>query len=191
MLDGHSLRTARPPDGTVSVATEDRSPVTGNVRDVEQGVLRTARRNAMIFGRGRDSLYGFGSDEALLGQNAAPLACSTVGVRASLDHVKDFQDIRPSTGFVPVRLSGEVDGLTDVDRAKLALAVNGRVAATTWAYERSGHGRFVALVPEHAFKAGTNSVTVYEIDTSPERTTLVALGGTEQPVAAPCRRTPP
>ena len=46
----------------------------------------------------------------------------------------------------------------------LAVAVNGRIAATTRSFEFDGETLVSALVPEEALRPGENSVRLYVVD---------------------------
>ena len=63
--------------------------------------------------------------------------------------------------------------------APLAVAVNGRVAAVTRAYESVDGGiRTTALVPPEAFDAGANEIRVFAVSGRGHRLALQPLGGT-------------
>jgi hypothetical protein len=74
--------------------------------------------------------------------------------RAPLDDPGAFEDVDPD--LPPVWVSGTttVPGATE-----LAIAVNGRIAATT----RVDRRRFGALVPPRVLRAGANEIAVLEI----------------------------
>ena len=59
---------------------------------------------------------------------------------------------------LPVLVSGDVTGLAN--DAPIAIAVNGRVAATTRVFPP---GQYVALVPPGSLRPGANEVTVRKI----------------------------
>ncbi|HWM09807.1 MAG TPA: hypothetical protein VNO82_10685, partial [Solirubrobacteraceae bacterium] len=58
---------------------------------------------------------------------------------------------------LPVLVSGDVTGLAD--DTVIAVAVNGRVQATTRVFP----GGYVAMVPPDSLRAGSNSVTVLQV----------------------------
>ena len=58
-------------------------------------------------------------------------------------------------------MAGRIDGLRP--DAELAVAVNGRVAATTRAYPRAGRLLYAALIPPGSLRDGPNAITVLEV----------------------------
>ena len=66
-----------------------------------------------------------------------------------------------ANGVLPSFLSGRVEGL-EPDTV-LAVAVNGRVQATTRAYRDKGRSVFAALVPPSSLREGRNAVSVFEV----------------------------
>ena len=66
-----------------------------------------------------------------------------------------------TNGVLPSFVSGPVEGLEP--DAVLAVAVNGRVQATTRAYRDGGRSVFAALVPPSSLREGPNAVSVFEV----------------------------
>jgi hypothetical protein len=77
--------------------------------------------------------------------------------QVELEEPGQFEDVDPDAPLLPVWVSGRVTALPG--GSQVAIAVNGRVEATTWV-ER---GRFAAIVPPRALRAGANSVEILEI----------------------------
>jgi hypothetical protein len=177
-VDGRSLR--RPPaKRSVSVSKHDGDPVVGDWAAVEAGVLATARRNVSLFGEGTDSLYRLGPFSALVGRPVATLRTDVEGgTSLKLDDQRAFDDVRISSGLVPARIAGEIDHRSSTRVIPLAIAVNGRVEATTWSYVRGGRSHFIAMVPDDIFHDGKNPVSVYAVRRGPDGLTLSLLGGT-------------
>jgi hypothetical protein len=94
---------------------------------------------------------------------------------ATLDGRPGFQDVDPAAPAVPVDISGDIHGPGRGPR-ELAIALNGRVVATTWSLASNGREYYTALVPPGAFRPGANSVAVYSVggNTRTELTTLYA-----------------
>jgi len=77
--------------------------------------------------------------------------------RVQLDDPGSFEDVDPDSPLLPIWVSGTVTALPG--GRELAIAVNGRVEVTT----KVERGRFGALVPPRALRAGANRVVVLEI----------------------------
>ena len=78
--------------------------------------------------------------------------------RVELEDPGQFEDVDPDSPLLPIWVSGTVTALPG--GSDLAIAVNGRVEATT----KVDRGHFGALVPPRALRAGANRVEVLEID---------------------------
>jgi hypothetical protein len=177
-VDGRSLR-GKSGVLAVSVAKRNGSPVVTSSARVEAGVLAAARRNAALFGEGHDSMYRLGPHAELLGRLVATLSPSPArDTQVRLDGETLFADVDPSSGFVPARVVGDIEGRSPPDGTPVAIAVNGRIEAMTRSFPLDGRSRFAALVPESAFREGSNAVDVYAVDPAGTGVRLALLGGT-------------
>jgi hypothetical protein len=141
---------------------------------------RAARRRKLrLFGSGDGppGLYGVGPYRALVGTPPTqwPRA-SSAGTRVALDNRSKFGGVRLSASFIPTLVTGRVLG-SRLPRA-VAVAVNGRIAATspTFRVRRRGRFYFSALVPEGSFREGRNDVRVFAVSGSGRDPHLRALG---------------
>ncbi len=159
-VDGRSLR-GKPVARRVSVHTNRRGSVSASANAVAAGVLSTARRNAALFGEGTDSLYCLGPHKELLGRQVEVVASTMNGVEVRLDDAAQFEDVRTASLFSPSHIAGEIQRGSLAPGTPIAIAVNGRVAATTRTYG-SNETHFSALVPEGVLLDG-NSVRVYTL----------------------------
>ena len=176
-VDGRSLRAA-PVVRTVTV-NGGYGPVSTTAAAVASGVLATARRNAALFGQGDDSLYRLGPHKELVGRVVGgPRGASAERDGVRLDHPSDFADVRTRSLFVPSLIEGDVADDAAPPGRSLAIAVNGRIAATTETFADGGQSHFISLVPEGAFRDGANSVDVYGIRDVAGAIRLARLGGT-------------
>ena len=75
--------------------------------------------------------------------------------------------------MVPARIAGDVSGVEPGD--PLAIALNGRVAATTYAYEGDYSTEFAAMVPPDLLEPGDNGLEIFVIEGDGEDATLRAL----------------
>jgi hypothetical protein len=184
-VDGVSLRGA-PVSRLVSVSKLDGDPVAGDPRAVEAGVLRTARRNAGLFGQGHDSMNRVGPFTELIGRSIESLRWArSTRSRVSIANGALFDDVRPSSGFVPVRIAGVVSGDVARQGEPLAVVVDGRICTTTRSYELDGRDAFEALIPETSFHDGGNAVEIYSVSRSHGAFRLLRLGGTTYQTDAP------
>jgi hypothetical protein len=177
-VDGRPLvgrRLAR--DATVSLELGD-----GKYETARLSALRALRAQALAeqlrtFGAGRASLYRIGPHPELLGRSVSDLAVEpsrSAGVSltgpALLDAVDSRSDLAPT--WVQGRLTGGPGAGQD-----LAIAVNGRIAAMTQAFEENGQTRFAAMVPESALRGGRNHVSVFAVLPGASGTRLEQLRG--------------
>jgi hypothetical protein len=177
-VDGRSLRGA-PVARRVRVGHPGRASVSASPDLVASGVLATARRNAALFGEGHDSLYRLGPYTELLGRlMRAPVGASAERDDIQLENPSQFAEVRKRSLFVPSLIEGNVGNDAAGLGEALAIAVNGRIAATTETFAEGGGRHFMSLVPEGAFREGANSVDVYAIREHARAVSLVRLGGT-------------
>jgi hypothetical protein len=96
----------------------------------------------------RDGLYGIGPRPDLLGRRVPAGAAAR---RVTVD---------PEAPVLPSFVAGDAGSLRP--GAVVAVAVNGRVEATTRVYRDGGRSRYAALVPPESLGEGANSVAVLE-----------------------------
>jgi hypothetical protein len=97
-----------------------------------------------------------------LNRDVGNLRTETDGKAIKIDWSDDFENVNPSSGFMPLYITGNVY-ITDKNQSKLILgiAVNGTIRAITESFHTtSGRQSFGALIPEHSFKRGKNSIQV-------------------------------
>jgi hypothetical protein len=97
----------------------------------------------------RDGVYGIGPRPELLGRRV-PVAPGARRIEVDGD-----------SPLLPSFLTGPAGGLRP--DAELAVAVNGRVEATTRAYREDGRSLYAALVPPSSLRDGANSVSVLAV----------------------------
>jgi sulfatase-like protein len=166
-----------------------RVAVLGSFGSTQRGSLATyeARREATVerklalFGRSWDSVYGFGPNPELIGRELSSLSVRREARgrnRVVFDPESDTSDVDPRGAQVPALLQATVAALdAPPDGAPLAIAVNGRIAAVTRAYELAGKTRFIATVQPRSYRRGRNSVEVFTIAGASSRLSLHSLGG--------------
>ena len=117
-------------------------------------------RKLRLFG---DDTYSFGPRPDLLGRRVAELSPLPVAEeRAVVARPDRYRNVDPGTGFVPARLLGRIEPGRRGGGRVVAVALNGRVAATgrTFTLEGSDEEQFSVLIPERALRRGTNRVEV-------------------------------
>jgi hypothetical protein len=97
----------------------------------------------------RDGPYAIGSRPELIGRRVGP---GSGGQPAMVDH---------EAVVIPSFVSGQVGGLKP--NTEIAVAVDGRVEATTRVYRDDGKARFAALVPPSSLRDGPNAIAVFEV----------------------------
>jgi hypothetical protein len=113
-------------------------------------LAKRAEREAVEARLLRHGLYGLGPRPDLLGRSVPP------GSRARR------VDVDPEAPVLPSFVAGDAEGLRP--GAELAVAVNGRVEATTRVYRDGDRSRYAALVPPSSLREGANQVAVVSAD---------------------------
>jgi hypothetical protein len=85
-------------------------------------------------------------------------------------------DLRAHASVVPALISGDIAGLSD--DAELAIAVNGRVVATTRAFTDGGQRQYSAVLPPSSLRPGSNSVVVLQVLAGDRLRAIGPAGGT-------------
>jgi hypothetical protein len=106
--------------------------------------------------------YGIGPRPDLLGEQVEQTGSEQGGDPSALiDGASDYADVDTDAAALPTLVSGAVSGLPE--DTPLAIAVNGRVEATTRVFNERGEDQFVAMVPPDTLRAGENTVTVLQV----------------------------
>jgi hypothetical protein len=136
-----------------------------------------ARRLAAEFGDGGiNGLFRAGPDADLVGRPVVSLPARRTGrTRFELDDAALLNRTNPEAPVVPALLSGLVVGAPAGDR--VAVALNGRIAAVTSTVRDGDAHRFYAMVPPRALARGSNRVAVIGISGTAARRRLVQLAG--------------
>lgn len=131
---------------------------------VERRRDRSLQQKLALFGSGDQArLYALGGHRALIGQRVATLARGSAGrLRATLDDPGRYASVDPSAPSLPAEVSGRVVGAGGGTR-EIAIAVNGKVAATTRTLVALGPEYFTTLVPPESLRRGANRIEVFAI----------------------------
>jgi Sulfatase len=132
---------------------------------------RTLRLKLRLFGSGPfdPAVFRIGPHPGLQGtplsrwQRLAPGSTHAV-----LEHGSAYSNVRPESGRLPLKLLGRLTGTGSRRPAVLAIAVDGKIAATapTFAIHRRGRQLFSVLLPESLLHAGRNEVQVFAVSGS-------------------------
>jgi hypothetical protein len=173
-LDGRRLAA----DGTVSVRLGDGTAQSARLSDLRARRARALRDQLARFGSTRRSLYRIGPERGLIGRSLAQLQVERsqeAGVELEGQALFGFVDRR--TDLLPAWVEGRLIGRHG-QHEELAIAVDGRVAATTWSFKGVDGTGFDAMVPEQALLNGRNHVVVLRIRRDGGRVRLEELRGT-------------
>jgi hypothetical protein len=173
-LEGTSLlaQSRRPPSKVV-VRSYTGDVVHAAWDRVEAGQRQTLDWKIRHFGSGADSVFAEGPDRQLLGKGpeAFPL-WRTNTLRADLR--QSLVSFDPRSSFAPSRVSGTVTGASRSQVLRLAIAVNGRIAAVTKLLNTGDAPQFSTFVPDSAFHAGQNEITVFAVRSDERRKLALA-----------------
>jgi hypothetical protein len=152
-----------PREGTVSVYKQNNVAVRAPLSVVEAMRARTLARQVGAFGSGdAASIYRVGPRRDLVGKAVSALAVRpATGARVELDGASLYDAVDPTSGFLPSFIEGHATGLPA--GRSLAIAVNGKIAATTETFEHHSQMRFAAFVPEQTLRRGKNTIDVFAI----------------------------
>jgi hypothetical protein len=160
--DGQPAKRARP-DGSIAL-----QPQQGEADLTMPFDEYVRRRDGLVrsmldaFGDSAAGVYRSGEDADLIGTSVDRLAAgSRRGASFELDGGGLLGDVDPAGPLVPSLITGEVSGVPAA--ARLAVAVDGRVAATAARWRDGGTERFSAVVPPTAFARGANSVDLIAV----------------------------
>jgi hypothetical protein len=161
--DGTSALGVRPgehPQAVVFRSNGER--VSGDAAELVERRSRVLARQLDLFGEGDapPGLFAIGPHPELLGREVHRLPVA-VGDGAAVE-LSDEAFYDPEAPVVPTRVTGSLDGVPAGQ--DVAVAVNGRIAATTPSFTMQGDVLFSAVLPERAFRPGRNDVRVFLIE---------------------------
>ncbi|HSD77411.1 MAG TPA: sulfatase-like hydrolase/transferase [Solirubrobacteraceae bacterium] len=130
------------------------------------------RRDAIEARLLRSGVYAMGPRPGLVGRRSAGIPAAN-DARAFVDAADEYRSIAPGAPVVPAFVSGTADGLAD--GSVVAVAVNGRIEATTRVHRGGSAMRFAAIVRPESLRPGANRIAVLGIDGDRMRT-LATVG---------------
>jgi len=150
----------RPVDpGTPIDVMDDGQP--GRPQPLGQLLDGLRARNAVEARQLRNGVYRIGPRPDLIGRGIGDAAMTAAGPRATVDAPDAYRAIAEAAPSVPALVTGDVNGL-DHD-TPIAVAINGRIKATTRVFREGGRPQYAALVPPDSLRPGPNTVAVLHI----------------------------
>jgi hypothetical protein len=136
----------------------------------ERWLLRVAevrKHNLSLFpaGGGVGPMYGIGPRPDMPGRPLSDFELEPRGkVRAALYKPERWRSVHMRSWLLPLQVTGRITGGTVANR-KLAVAVNGQIAATGWSFRPVGPTKWSVsiLIPESSLRSGANDVRLYEV----------------------------
>jgi hypothetical protein len=106
----------------------------------------------------RHGVFALGPRPDLVGSAAGAAAPAPGGVSATIDGAREYGDVVTDAAVIPAFVSGRVRGLAE--GAVVAVAVNGRIEATTSVLREGERLVYGALIRPSSLRPGANRVTV-------------------------------
>jgi hypothetical protein len=168
-VDGKSLfASGRRPPSTVVVHSYTGDVVKVPWRDVAERQAQTLAWKIRLYGSGEESVFAQGVDHRLLGKSVNAFASwRNPGLHVSLVDPSNVT-FDPRSNLAPSRISGTVVGTPTGQALKLAVAVNGRVAAVTRTIAAGNSAWFSTFVPDTVLRSGQNQLAVLAVRKNPD-----------------------
>jgi hypothetical protein len=133
-----------------------------SLAEYERRTAATLAAKRRLFGHG---IYAIGPQPGLVGRQA-PTASPASALRATIDQPKRLAGVDTRSSFVPSNITGRLTGAGARTGLPLAIALNGRIAATGWSAQLKGDHSVIAsfMIPPRLLHDGHNDARVYLID---------------------------
>lgn len=176
-VDGTSLfaRDRRPPS-KITIRSYTGDVVRASWGAVEEGQRQTLEWKLRLFGSAEDSVFAEGSDRLLLGKSIGALPSWRSAVVSARVRQPSTVIFDPRSGSAPSRVEGTIGGLRANQTLKVAIAVNGRIAAVTRTTTVGGTTWFSTFVPDSVFRSGQNSIDVLAVRVEDGQLALARIG---------------
>ncbi len=174
--DGSSLKDGPAPSRDTLRVNATKGP---EVQRSFPGYIRQrnlfAAQDVRLFGSGDHSLFAPPAEAGLIGRSTSAFPVTRrPGAKVRLDSSQSFRSINPTAPLLQAFVTGQVSGVGADE--KLAVAVNGRIEATTHSFRETGQVSFSAVVPPASFRKGANSVRLFAVRGSGAQVALESLG---------------
>lgn len=173
-VDGLSLLGGRVPERPLGIKNLRGGGVELTLDEFSRARDNALERRVETLGDGRDSLYRIGPSPGLHGARVRPLLGDPLDHRATIVDGASLGSYDPRSKLTPARIAGDIDGLEP--GKPLAVALNGRVAATTHVYKGDNGMEFAAMIPPRLLKEGNNEPMVLTIEDENELRPLELSG---------------
>jgi hypothetical protein len=188
-VDGRDLRSAAPapPTRTVALLSENKQALRHGELAPRLDAGESARRIARLFPQG--DLLALGPFRDWIGSELPAEAPEAAGLGWILEDPWTFAAVDPQSRFLPCQVRGILQpGSRGLPALPLAIAVNGRIRATTWTFERGRGGRaFTAMLPEEIWQPGANRIEIAVFTGPPGAPRLSRIAGGEAATASRTR----
>jgi hypothetical protein len=119
-------------------------------------------RKLELFPRGHP--FEIGPHRELVGKPLSAVATSTrTPIRTTVDAPEQFRSVNPRARTIPIDVSGVVRG-APARRRPIAVALNGRIAATGWTIVDGGGEHFTVLLRPRRLPRGRAVIKVYALN---------------------------
>ncbi len=172
-VDGLSLSGGAPSDRSLEIEN-----LRGGEVELTLAEFADLRDEALedridLLGEDKDSLFAIGPSPELHGRRVHANLGQEAAAEASIVDGVAVRNYDPSLPLIPARIAGDLEGIDAGE--PLAIALNGRVAATTYSYDGDHGVEYSAMVPPALIQAGDNEVAVLAIDGTGDDLTLRPL----------------
>jgi hypothetical protein len=108
--------------------------------------------------------FEIGPHRELVGKPLSAVATSTrIPIRTTVDAPEQFRSVNPRARTIPIDVSGVVSG-APARRRPIAVALNGRIAATGWTIVDGGGEHFTVLLRPGRLPRGRAVIKVYALN---------------------------
>ena len=125
----------------------------------------------------RHGVYRIGPRPDLIGRRIGDAALAAAGPRATVDAPAAYRAVAEDAPNLPVLVTGDVTGLEE--NTPIAVAVDGRIEATTRVFRERGLAQYTALVPPDSLRPGSNTVAVLHVMPGDRLRTIGAVPATD------------
>jgi Sulfatase len=161
-VDGESLLSGDLPDRPIEMENLRGGGVELTQAEYGDVLADALARRVELLGDGKTSLYAIGPNSELRGRPVNDLLGEEAAADARIVDGVAVRNYDPASPITPARIAGDLDGIEVGER--LAIALNGRVVATTFSYSGDHGTEFAAMIPPRLIEIGDNEVAVLAIE---------------------------